>query len=435
MDVNEFLKIAVDKINDDPRFRLSKPTKSAVDRPDCIIDVHAHIFDRKCLTVGYILLRLLKSRILEGIGLESFAEEGLLTKEVEEIYSGIESKKKDRMADWQQLEGELKNMIELSERKELFGLDLKEILNVLKKSSMLEILNYYIENFSIIQLPEFAQKPFVTGVLLMDLETGWNIRPEKKLFQQIDEIKHIMLSKAIIPFFPVDPRRANHTDPNENLYDLFINAFADSKTPFFGIKCYPALGYLPNDLRLDPIFRICAEKRIPVITHCGGEIVSTFNKEIEFQDINGIHSFKIPGHSRSERARYLNSPELWNSVLDKYNNLKLNFGHFGGDSNWEDYNLTGKNERISKIVEMMKNSKYNVYADFSYNVIENGLFSAFEKQLKSDSEIAEKVMFGTDYWVVLPAGNLLDMQKEFLIRMKDHRVTLLQTAPFKYLFS
>jgi hypothetical protein len=435
MEVSEFLNTARSKISKDPRSRLSKLAKSAIDNPDCVIDVHAHIFDKKCLTVGYILLRLLKSKILESIGLESFAENSLLAKEEDEIYKVIESKKFDNKDDWQQLENELENISEITESIEIFGFDLKEAFTVLKKNSMLEVLDYYINKFSLIQLPEFAHRSLVTGVLMMDLETGWGIKPQKKLFQQINEIKQVMLSKTIIPFLPLDPRRANFTNSNENLYDLFLKAFVDHEPSFFGVKCYPALGYLPNDFRLDPIFQICAEKNIPVFTHCGGEIVSTFSKEIEFQDSTGTIEFKIPGNSRIERARYLNNPELWIPVLDKYNNLKLSFGHFGGDSNWENYNLTGKNERISKIIEMMKNPNYIVFADFSFNVVEKELYDAFEKELNNDPEIAEKVMFGTDYWVVLPAGDLLGMQQVFLTQLKNHRNTLLQTAPLRYLLA
>jgi predicted TIM-barrel fold metal-dependent hydrolase len=201
------------------------------------------------------------------------------------------------------------------------------------------------------------------------------------------------------------------------------------------VKCYPALGYLPEDVRLDPIFKICAEKNIPILSHCGGEIVSTFNKSIQIRNSNGDTEFMIPGHSRTEKAKYLTNPEMWIPVLKKYNKLKLDFGHFGGDSNWENHGISGNNDRINKILEMMKNPHWKVFADFSYNVIEKNLFNTFEKELNKNPDLTNKIMFGTDYWVVLPGGNLLDMQKEFLAKMKDHQSTLLHSAPLNYLTS
>lgn len=434
MKISEFLSTCQAKISDDPFSRINKFSKSALKKPDCVIDIHAHIFDKKTLTVGYILLRLLRSGIRENLGLE-LSDDSLLNKEEDEIYNELKVNKLNDEADWQKLEKDIEIFSDLIESEELFGYNLKEAFNVLKKQNMLEVFDYYIDNFSIIKIPEFKKRPFVTGILLMDLETGWGIKPKKKLFQQIAEIKEILLQRPIIPFFPLDPNRADHSDPKENLYELFLNAFTDPKTPLFGVKCYPALGYLPKDIRLDPIFRICAEKNIPVLSHCGGESVSTFNKSIHVRDNTGDIEFTIPGNSRCERAKYLNNPEMWIPVLEKCNNLKLAFGHFGGDSNWEDHSITGNNVRIKKIIEMMKNPHWKVYADFSYNVVEKSLFDAFEKELDKDPDLTKRVMFGTDYWVVLPGGNLLDMQREFLTQMKDHQTTLLHSAPMDFLIS
>jgi predicted TIM-barrel fold metal-dependent hydrolase len=434
MNASEFLSIGLSKISDDPFSRLNKVSKSLLKEPDCIIDIHAHIFDKKCLTVGYILLRLLKSKIMAKIGLE-LLEDSLLNMEEDEIYNGIKDKKLGNKTDWQKFENEIQEYSDLMESEELFGFNLKDALSVLKKQNMLEVFDYYIDNFSILKIPGFKERPFVTCILLMDLETGWGIKPEKKLFTQIVEIKDILLHRPIIPFFPLDPRRADHSNPHENLYELFLNAFTDPQTPFFGVKCYPGLGYLPSDIRLDPIFMICEKKNIPVLSHCGGEIVSTFDKSIQVRDSTGDIEFIIPGGTRIERAKFLTNPEMWIPVLDKYNGLKLDFGHFGGDLNWENHTATGKNNRVKKILEMMKNPHWKVFADFSYNVVERNLFNAFEKELNNNPDLTNKIMFGTDYWVVLPSGDLLDMQHEFLEQMKDHQSTLLHSAPLNYLTS
>lgn len=434
MNPNDFLRIAREKISHNPRTRLSSLVKEALESPDVVIDAHAHIFDKKCLNVGYILLRLLKSKVLDFLGLEALEEAALETDE-EKIYENIRSGKPDSEEDWKALDDSLGNILELTSDAEIMGFDLKEALGILRKKSMKEVLDLYYDRFSLLSVPGFEHRPLVMVVLMMDLETGWGIRPKTKLSRQISEIRQIMPVRRILPFLPLDPRRAGHSHPDENLYDLFLTAFNDPLYPFFGVKCYPALGYLPSDARLDPVFKICAEKNIPVLTHCGGEIVSTFEKEIEVHDENGMKTFTIPGENRTARARYLNDPDLWKPVLNKYKGLKLAFGHFGGDTSWETLGHSGYDERISKLMNMLHNPEWNVFADFSFNVVEAELFDAFRRELDNNPEIADRIMFGTDYWVVVPAGDLAGMQNEFLKKMKEHQNSLLHTAPLNFLLS
>ena len=434
MNPNDFLRIAREKISRDPRSRLSFMVKEALDSTDCVIDVHAHIFDKKCLTVGYILLRLLKSKVLDFLGLEAL-EETALEMDEEKIYAGIRSGKTDSEEDWKALDDSLENIQELTRDAEIMGFDLKEAMGILKKKSMQEVLDLYLDRFSLLRIPGFEHRPLVTVILMMDLETGWGIHPRTNLCQQIREIREIMPGRRVLPFLPLDARRAGLSNPEENLYELFLEAFTDPVNPFFGVKCYPALGYLPSDARLDPIFEICEEKNIPVMTHCGGEIVSTFEKEIEMQDENGLHKLTVPGENRTARARYLNDPDLWIPVLNKYKGLKLAFGHFGGDTSWENLSHSGYDERISKLMDMLQNPEWKVFADFSFNVVEEDLFDTFRREVDNHPEISDRIMFGTDYWVVVPAGDLPAMQNEFLKKMKEHQGSLLHTAPLNFLLS
>lgn len=423
MNATQFLQIARQQISTDPRTRLTAPTMAALDDPNCLVDVHSHIFDKKSLNIPYILLRLSKSKL----GLEAVSA-GLLGKTEEEIYKDIKSKKLNKNTDWEDLEAEL----EMMESVELFGMELSDALKVLRKASMQEILDLYLETFAINQLPEFSNHPFATGILLMDLETGWEMKSKKKYYEQVEEVREISKIRPIIPFFAVDPRRADETDPNKNLYDLFIKAFVN-ETPYFGVKCYPSLGYLPSDTRLDPIFQICAEKNIPVLTHCGGETVSTFKKKIPVRNSTGEIQFTIPGKNRTERANWLNNPAHWDMVLEKHNNLKLNLAHFGGDTNWELLGNSGSSERVEKIIDMMRNPNWKVYADFSFNVVEEELYNAFQNQLDNNADVKSRTLYGTDYWVVLPKGDLLAKQSRFLTQMVNHQASLLQSVPRAYL--
>jgi predicted TIM-barrel fold metal-dependent hydrolase len=194
------------------------------------------------------------------------------------------------------------------------------------------------------------------------------------------------------------------------------------------------MGYFPADARLDPIFRICAEKNIPVLTHCGGESVSTFEREIEVVNENGRHTFKIPGDTRVMRARYLNNPEAWKPVLAKYPNLKINLAHFGGANFWQNHHDTGHTDpRIKTIIEMICDPKLNVYTDFSFNVVDGDVFPALKKEMDAVAQLKDRVMFGTDYWVVLPSGDLLEMQKEFLSHFTPYHKPMLNGVAMDYL--
>jgi len=183
---------------------------------------------------------------------------------------------------------------------------------------------------------------------------------------------------------------------------------------------------------LDPIFAICSEKNIPITTHCGAETVSTYEKEFVFQNSDGLNiDFQIPGDTRKDRAKYLNDPERWFSVLEKYPNLRINFAHFGGDTNWEN-NSNFDNKIIIKIIDLMEKYKY-VYTDFSFNVAEPHLFNTLEGVLKRETIVKDRLLFGTDYWVVLPKGNLFENESLFLSQLSGYKTKMLRENPKRFL--
>ena len=88
METSEFLTKAHIQIPNDPWDRLTPIAQKLIKEPSSVIDVHAHIFDKKCLSIGYILLRMLKSFTLESLGIESaesqFKEMKFVTQNEEE---------------------------------------------------------------------------------------------------------------------------------------------------------------------------------------------------------------------------------------------------------------------------------------------------------------------------------------------------------------
>ena len=86
-------------------------------------------------------------------------------------------------------------------------------------------------------------------------------------------------------------------------------------------------------------------------------------------------------------------------------------------------------------------SKYeNVYADFSYNIVELALSKNLREVITNKASIRERTLFGTDYWVVNKEGDLLKEQKEFLNSMDKNadelKLSKLLTIdnPYNYLF-
>lgn len=448
MSPEQFLKEARARINDDPMSRLSAPARTAIDDPDCIFDVHCHIFDKKCLNIRYLALRFAGSFIGDLLGFESTGELGQQTnhlkKDEETLYKEIEAQSllqhQDSPEEWARFEQEINAVVEAAEENEgfesVFGYEakgLKQAWKVLRKASMAEVWSYYQDSFSIRTLPELADRPLVAGVLMMDLETGWKMKTQTKFYQQITELKWLAKEQPILPFLAVDPRRAELSG-QENLYELFLNAFAEDGPSFFGVKCYPALGYLPSDARLDPIFQICAEKNIPVTTHCGGEAVSTFEKKVQIKNSTGYRDFKIPGDSRVERARFLNDPAHWDSVVHKHKALRLNMAHFTSESFWKTFIEKGEEMRIAKIMELASDPELRVFTDFSFNVINLDLFDALLGVIKKDKLVKDKVMFGTDFWVVLPSGDLIEKQQKFFTTLTDFKESLIKDVPRAFLF-
>ncbi len=302
-------------------------------------------------------------------------------------------------------------------------------LKVIMKNSMEKVFKLYLERHSLAAVSKYEDRPFVACVLMMDLEQGWGKQTRKSYFEQISELNTIAKQEAILPFLALDPRR-------EDLYEMFLKAFCQDDSQFFGVKTYPSFGYAPSDDRLHPIYELCQEFNIPLTTHCGGTAVSTFHSPIVVQKCKASGScdqVTISGN-RTQVAQQLNEPSEWEYVLNIFPKLKVNLAHFGGSYVWDDYNEGTIHSRMSTINTLM--STYTgVYADFSFNLGDKNLDAAFLKGLNSFNIFRDRCMFGTDYWVVLPSANLADSTGRFLNHLNDYEEDLLTNNPKKFLFN
>ncbi len=314
------------------------------------------------------------------------------------------------------------------------------------------------------------------------LEAGSRYRDqmaELKAIKQKDEYKDLFF-----PFVFVEPRRIiaegklqfDYAVSNGaiELKDCFIKEYIkDAK--FNGFKIYPALGYYPFDEELLPLWKYAADNQIPILTHCirgtifyrgtkdtdwdthpvfkqadgNSEYVELKLLETENKDFcnNFTHPLnylclleetllrQLVGKAKDQRVRdmfgYTNETTPMTSDL---HHLKLCFGHFGGDDEWNRYfefdrenyavqlvrNPTkginfltdeksqpkpGKLEHIWKYVDWYSIIcsiilQYpNVYADLSYILHSQGI-QPLLKQTLSNGVLKKRVLFGTDFYVV-----------------------------------
>jgi predicted TIM-barrel fold metal-dependent hydrolase len=199
---------------------------------------------------------------------------------------------------------------------------------------------------------------------------------------QIDALIDLQASHAgsVFPFFAVDPRRRGAVDmavrgiPELNGGKPLVTLTG----PFFGIKLYTRLGYLPADVP-DELYDYCDTNRIPITVHAsaGG----------------------FPPGSDWEYAGYA-APRYWQAVLDKHPALRLDFAHFGsGNPDW-----------VRQILDLM--TRYpNVFADLACYTDARDRSEAW--RIWSDNAIVrDRLLFGTDF-VVSSLTKVLSLEGYF----------------------
>ncbi len=204
----------------------------------------------------------------------------------------------------------------------------------------------------------------------------------------------------VVPFAAVDPR---HPDVVDKTIRLLEN------DGFRGIKLYPPLGYHPNDPRLDPLYAYAAERGFPVMTHCSrggvhyrGELTESLLKD-------PVTGEPLPKLERSAAVARLADPDNYVAILEAHPKLKLCLAHFGGAADWESYlkapwlagGVSPTKSWLAKIADLLKSDAYdNLYTDISFTVFADDEYVYLLKVLLSDPRIRNRVLFGSDFYVV-----------------------------------
>lgn len=153
--------------------------------------------------------------------------------------------------------------------------------------------------------------------------------------------------------------------------------------------CDPNFKKVLNNENLQAFFEMCAEKRIPITTHCsdgGFELNQSSNA-------NPIH---------------------WKNLLIKNTELKVNFAHMGGGGCFSKYVEKQKVNGWLKTILALQGVNSNVYSDISYVCAEtpNEVKDYLLKEKEKDPKGHKNVLWGTDWPMAL-------MEKEEYIDIFD----------------
>ncbi|MBN2535699.1 MAG: amidohydrolase family protein [Spirochaetales bacterium] len=267
----------------------------------------------------------------------------------------------------------------------------------------------------------------------------------KALIQKIaEESKENSIQKLLYKYFgdySGDSDLYNKFSDNykKNFIEGHYDGNIDKIRSFFfaGIKLYPPLGFNPwpeekNQLswknqgkkeeyaqeKVEFIYSFCVKRNIPLTVHCQKTSFATIDV--------------------ATKDNYT-SPEKWDNVLKKnsYENLKINFAHFGLSD--KEYSITLNNWTRHIINNHL--AKPNVYADFaakgmkrlSYNFYKN-----FRKIIDSYKVDMTKILFGSDFPLSLFQDNSYKDYIEFFFNNPcfddEQRKQMYNINPGKFLF-
>ena len=115
---------------------------------------------------------------------------------------------------------------------------------------------------------------------------------------------------------------------------------------------------------------------------------------------------------------------------DKYSNL----AYFGGDAAWEKYSSGESENWASRIIDMMYRFD-GLLADFSYTFYQQKYSKALKKLLSENDEIASRVLYGSDFYMVVSEGHFRSLKISFTTTMGDELMKkIAKENPMRFLF-
>ena len=245
--------------------------------------------------------------------------------------------------------------------------------------------------------------------------------------QEVVELKRDALwQDRLCPFLGVDPRMQG--------IDLlkWVQQYINPDCGFYGIKIYPAYGFFPFDVRLDPVWNWAAGNGIPIMTHCtrgGSFYLGPFESILNSggfrpQSLNP-NSSAMPGifnritqltgdagmpYRRNNKVwcNIFGHPENYIPVLEKYPNLKLCLAHLGGSDEVNRTTPSGPKPDYPDfmggnwfpLVTQLMGRFANVYSDISYTLSDADALKIIVDYFRGEGKpYIGKLMYGTDFYL------------------------------------
>jgi predicted TIM-barrel fold metal-dependent hydrolase len=308
-------------------------------------------------------------------------------------------------------------------------------------------------------LIRFAIQILVGQLFPIDLFETWE--------QQCKQTERVAVERPLqmIPMFHYEPRRYFDERPPSECTDdkcAWQQPFTRMITKgglYVGMKMYSSQGYRPTDFKriphLEDFFRRCEGEQIPIMTHCTPSGFYTHQRTF-FYDLEENPDRQTPAGFR-QRMKYFQDryvhPAAWGELLAKFPQLRLCLAHFASDPElWGklvdprkmkkkhrkelspeelqkqsvEYDERHKEKKMAKhlldyetvtyerntyrnwvreIVQMCAEFD-NFYTDISYlPIFKTPSRDALGPILQDNPSLINKIMFGTDWYMILSTNN------------------------------
>ncbi len=221
----------------------------------------------------------------------------------------------------------------------------------------------------------------------------------------------------VLPFYAVDPRReSNYKVNKDGTYDIspMTERLRQNGGVFWGFKLYSPVGYSPTHPVLMALYAYCEKNNVPIIAHVSGSGVNTLSNKLWiegdiYQDgqivaMNGLYEFEEKSLFKRDRilehSERLNHPMLWEKVLKRFPNLKIDLAHFGHlphSMEWTKYIWKMMQEKD----EQGRFAYPNLYTDLANIVDEETVRRFHDKYFAVDETLQGRFLYGSDYYMNL----------------------------------
>ncbi len=212
----------------------------------------------------------------------------------------------------------------------------------------------------------------------------------------------------ILPFVAVNTRRSDH-------FTLMRQAIESHG--FVGVKLYPSLGAPIDSPAMLRVYDYCVDQDVPVLLHCSQG-----------------------GFYESEDTRDMGDPALWADILEARPGLRVCFAHSGGLPQGILSPGGPKPPQWPHTIMELMLAFDHVYTDLAFHADQmvgpelEQHYLSWLRGLLGDPVLGQRVIWGSDFWLVRMSIDLLHYRNWFTSRLSKTELTqIMDTAPRRFL--